>query len=85
MDGVTNSSKNRFLSPIRRCVIAKIPHIALVLPCLDKIKRKIEDKMSGFIWQGAEKVARADAKKSFKKLGLKIPDLQASWRSERLI
>ena len=91
IDITINNWKFRFLTPLGRCCIAKtlllskLSHAALVLPTLNKTTiKKIEDKIYGFIWGGSDKVARDDAKKSEKKGGLNMPDIQASWLSFKI-
>ena len=91
MKSITLSWKYRFLSPLGRLCIAKtlllskVNHLAFVIPVLSKaMTKKIEDLIYSYIWGGADKVARVDAKLCWEKGGMNMPDVANSWASFKL-
>ena len=88
---VTNEWKHKIMTPLGRLCIAKtlllskINHLAFVLPSLSKKNVKtLEDLIYDFIWQGKDKVARIDAKNSWKLGGMNMPDIHTSWSAFKL-
>ena len=83
--------KNRYLTPLGKVVVtktlllSKLAHVALVLPALESKRIKdLEGIIYNYIWSGRDKVAREDAKKSFKNGGLNMPDIMLSWKAFKL-
>ena len=66
-------------------LLSKLAHVALVLPALESKRIKdLEGIIYNYIWSGRDKVAREDAKKSFKNGGLNMPDIMLSWKAFKL-